>query len=191
MQNQDLIQKYHATVAKVGWGYDKWVYSKARDVDLNNPNERHLVEDLSHIMAEFRVLYKWAGVSSNNIYWDATDVPLKVIQVPKPRWSKHITVINPEIKELSGKPFTIREGCGSLPGEFFYVSRKSYVRLTGKILRNQEVKPVELKYGSKQTYFPQSLFISLIFRRKQSTVQHELDHLEGKLLLEYGVRSYR
>ena len=127
-------------------------------------------------MHRFRYLYPWIGVSSNNIFWNATDIPIRVIQVPKPKEYGYVTVINPEIK-LDGDSIENIEACGSIPhGECFTVLRYPYVLLSGANILG---KLIELKYGYKRK--------KCYSIRKQGIVQHEYDHIEGILLLDRSI----
>jgi len=182
-----LAKKYQLKIATID-DYKDWVYSKARKVDLNDTIERELVEDLDQIMTKCIKKLRAYGVSSNNIFWNGTDVPLRVIQVPDPEGKYYLTLINPEIKELSGETFETIESCSCLPYEGFRVPRKSYVRLVGYILVYQDFKPIELEYGSKeQNYSIQpGLPVNVTQEMGEIIVQHENDHTEGITILECG-----
>jgi peptide deformylase len=75
------------------------------------------------------------------------------------------TLINPIITGASGE-WTFDEGCLSVPGLFFPIVRPKDVHLTGYDLDGNEV----------------SLEATELFGR---LIQHEIDHLDGKLLLEH------
>ena len=74
-------------------------------------------------------------------------------------------VINPVIVEVSGEPELVEEGCLSVPGFFFPRLRYPFARVTGVDLAGA---PVEL---SGDGLMAQAL-------------QHETDHLDGKLYIE-------
>jgi peptide deformylase len=74
-------------------------------------------------------------------------------------------IVNPVLAELSGE-WTFDEGCLSLPGLYFPITRPKEVHLTGYDLDGNEV----------------SIEADEILAR---AFQHELDHLEGTLLLEH------
>jgi peptide deformylase len=74
-------------------------------------------------------------------------------------------VINPELVEVSGEPELVDEGCLSIPGFYFPRLRYPYARVTGVDL---EGNPVEL---SGDGVMAQAL-------------QHETDHLDGKLFID-------
>lgn len=74
-------------------------------------------------------------------------------------------IINPVLVEVSGEPEPIEEGCLSVPGFYFPRLRYPFARVTGVDL---EGHPVEL---SGEGLMAQAL-------------QHETDHLDGKLYIE-------
>lgn len=74
-------------------------------------------------------------------------------------------ILNPELVEVSGEPGLVDEGCLSVPGFYFERMRYPWARVTGIDL---EGNPIEL---SGDGLFAQAL-------------QHEVDHLEGKLFIE-------
>ena len=74
------------------------------------------------------------------------------------------TIINPVISESRGE-WEYEEGCLSVPGLYFPIVRPKEIHLTGYDLEGNEV----------------SLEADELFAR---LLQHELDHLDGRLLLE-------
>ena len=74
-------------------------------------------------------------------------------------------ILNPELVEVSGEPSLIDEGCLSVPGFYFLRMRYPFARVTGIDL---DGNPVEL---AGEGLLAQAL-------------QHEVDHLEGKLFIE-------
>jgi peptide deformylase len=74
------------------------------------------------------------------------------------------TLINPVIKESSGE-WTYEEGCLSVPGLSFEITRPNEIHLVGLDLDGNEVD------------IQASELLSRLY-------QHELDHLDGKLLLD-------
>ena len=79
---------------------------------------------------------------------------------------RKLTLINPEIEVLEGEPVTRGEGCLSLPGLSENVSRVEHIRLRW-IDENFEPHEEEIRG-----------FLARI-------VQHECDHLEGKLYIDH------
>ncbi len=75
-------------------------------------------------------------------------------------------LINPEIKNLSDKTYLDQEGCLSIPGKSAKVERAYKIKVTAL---NREGKEFELEAKG------------LLAR----VIQHEVDHLEGKLFTDY------
>ena len=74
------------------------------------------------------------------------------------------TIINPVISESRGE-WEYEEGCLSVPGLYFPIVRPKEVHLTGYDLDGNEVSIEADEFEAR-------------------VFQHELDHLDGKLLLE-------
>jgi peptide deformylase len=90
------------------------------------------------------------GVSRRLFVYDAGDGP--------------VTVINPRLVEADGE-FTYTEGCLSVPGHAWDITRPDRVHLTGLDLDGNELSLEACEFEGR------------IF-------QHELDHLDGILLVE-------
>ena len=75
------------------------------------------------------------------------------------------TLINPTISESRGE-WEFEEGCLSVPGLYFPIVRPKEVHLTGYDLDGNEVSIEADEFEAR-------------------VFQHELDHLDGKLLLEH------
>jgi peptide deformylase len=73
-------------------------------------------------------------------------------------------LINPELVETSGE-WLFDEGCLSVPGRFWPITRPGFARVRGLDLEGREVE-----YGGDE----------LVGR----IIQHEVDHLNGMLLIE-------
>ena len=74
-------------------------------------------------------------------------------------------LVNPRIVRATGDDRDL-EGCLSVPGFFAYVTRNEKVRLVAQD-----------RHGKKQTYAGSGLLARAF--------QHELDHLDGKLFIDY------
>jgi peptide deformylase len=79
--------------------------------------------------------------------------------------SEPLILINPEITKLEGKE-TMREGCLSVPDYFDTVERAEFIEFNYKTLENELV-----------TVETDGLLAVC--------VQHEIDHLNGKLFIDY------
>ncbi|HKZ29607.1 MAG TPA: peptide deformylase [Acidimicrobiia bacterium] len=90
------------------------------------------------------------GVSKQVVVFDAGESPG--------------VLINPELVESEGE-WSFEEGCLSLPGHFWPITRPGFVRVRGLDLDGREVE-----YAGDE----------LLGR----VLQHEVDHLDGLLLIE-------
>ena len=174
-----MLEKYGLKIATIS-DNAAWVKATAREIDLNK--EMHLARDLDRIMQYFRGLYKFVGVSSNNIYWNLTPIPIRQILIPTTD-KKYISVINPKILKLEGQENKCAEACGSIPNKVYIVKRKSYVSICGYTLDKQ---CVELEYGSKDFYAGEDLIYSS-YTNKEWVIQHEMDHLDGITIKDKGI----
>jgi len=85
--------------------------------------------------------------------------------------SAPLTIVNPVISEARGE-WEYEEGCLSIPGLFFPIVRPKEIHLTGYDLDGNEV----------------SIEADELLAR---CFQHELDHLDGRLLIEMLDKSQR
>ncbi|MDQ1391493.1 MAG: peptide deformylase [Acidimicrobiaceae bacterium] len=82
-----------------------------------------------------------------------------------------VVIVNPTISDARGE-WEYEEGCLSIPGLYFPIVRPKEVHLTGYDLQGREVS------------IEADELLARLF-------QHELDHLEGRLLLEYLDKDQR
>ncbi len=157
----------------------EWVYARAQEIDTAEKSNPAGAIDL--LLRHFRKVYGFAGVSSNNIYWNRTKTPARVICVPSPDGG-FVTLINPNILKLKGKRFQSIEGCGSIPDGVYQVKRLSYVLVSGYGLNNSYL---ELEYEMDVLKEGDSPVIAS-HRHKGWVVQHEMDHLDGITIKEKG-----
>jgi len=80
-------------------------------------------------------------------------------------------IVNPTISEASGE-WTFDEGCLSIPGLYFPITRPKEVLLTGFDLNGNEIQ-IEADEILARAF------------------QHELDHLDGTLMLEHLDKDQR
>lgn len=118
-----------------------------------------------------------AGLASNQI-WDKDEEPLAMFvvkyelpQTPEDIENKTIRhtwaeFINPKI-QTSGKSIDLKEQCFSLPGKTSRTKRKHNVTITFQTIAN--IEPVTTKFFLKDSFLP-------------IVIQHEYDHLMGKLI---------
>ena len=173
------IQEGHGVRIATIVDNNDWVKTKAREIDLDK--ELHLAKDLDRVMRHMRDLYKFVGVSSNNIYWNLTQVPIRQILIPTTE-RKYISVINPEILKLEGQENKYVEACGSVPNKVYIVRRKPYVLISGYTIEKERI---ELEYGSKDFYAGEEPIYSS-YSNKEWIIQHEMDHLDGRTIQDKG-----
>ena len=173
-----IQEKYEVRIATIADNND-WVKAKAREIDLDK--ELHLAKDLDRIMRHMRDVYKFVGVSSNNIYWNLTQWPIRQILIPTTE-RKYISVINPEILKLEGQENSYLEACGSVPNKVYIVRRKPYVLISGYTIEKERI---ELEYGSKDFYAGEDPIYSS-YSNPEWVIQHEMDHLDGITIQDKG-----
>jgi peptide deformylase len=174
----DILEKCGVEIATVD-NHPVWVYSRARALDLSK--ERPLAEQLHRIMGYYKKRHNFVGVSANNLYWNLTEDPIRVLMIPTPR-RQYITLVNPEYLALEGKPFNHVEACGSVPGNNYVVRRWPYVVVCGYTTDRQYV---ELAYGKRNFQAGDAPVVSS-FGHPEWIVQHEMDHLDGITIKDRG-----
>lgn len=136
---------------------DPRLRTRAKPIDRVDADIARLAEDMLETM------YQAPGIGLA-----ATQVNvhqrLIVVDVSEDR-SDPLVLINPEILELGGEE-SMDEGCLSVPGVYEKVSRADWIRV--KALDSAGA-PFELRCEGL----------------KAVCIQHEIDHLEGKLFVDY------
>ena len=85
--------------------------------------------------------------------------------------SQPLCLINPEIQQASGETET-EEGCLSVPGVFEVVKRMKQIRIT---VLDRDGRPREIEADGLLA----------------ACIQHEIDHLDGRLFVDYLSRLKR
>ena len=132
---------------------------KAKPVESFDDELKTLTEDMFETMH-----------SVNGIGLAATQIgvakQVAVIDI-SPEKNEPLVIVNPEIKILDpSKKEDYDEGCLSVPGFFETISRPSDIQLSYQDLN-----------GQKQEIKPEGLLTKV--------VQHELDHLNGRLFVDH------
>ncbi|MFP5213247.1 MAG: peptide deformylase [Acidobacteriota bacterium] len=137
---------------------DPVLREKAAPVEKVDEQLRRLIADMVETMYEA----PGVGLAANQV---GIPIQLLVIDIQKPD-DEHglIVLINPEIVSASGQ-ITFEEGCLSIPGYFTDIKRFSEVTVRGL---DQNEEPVEINASG---------FLAV-------ALQHEIDHLEGKLFID-------
>ncbi len=136
---------------------DPRLRNKAMPVEHVGDSIRRLVRDM------FETMYQAPGIGLASVQVnDARRVV--VIDISEQR-DQPLCLINPEILERDGEE-EMDEGCLSVPGVYETVQRADRVRVRAL---NQQGEPFELEAEGLLAV----------------CIQHEIDHLEGKLFVDY------
>jgi len=131
--------------------------NKAQPVREVDAGVRRLVDDM------FETMYAASGIGLAAIQ---VDVPLRVVVTDiSERHDSPLCLINPEILEREGNE-QMEEGCLSVPGFFETVSRAERVRVRAL---DRDGRPFEIATDGLLAV----------------CIQHEIDHLDGKLFVDY------
>ncbi|MGB0133931.1 peptide deformylase [Dokdonella sp.] len=136
---------------------DPRLRTKAKPVELFDAALKRLSEDMLETMYDAPGI----GLAASQV---DRHIQMLVLDVSEEKDSP-MTLINPRILERSGSQ-TCQEGCLSVPGIFADVDRADRIRVAAQDLQGKEI---ELEADG--------LFAVCI--------QHEMDHLVGKLFVDY------
>ncbi len=137
---------------------DKKLHTIAKPVVEVNDATRKLIRDMAETM------YSAPGIGLAATQVDVHQ-QIIVIDISETHDDLHV-FINPEIVTISDEECDHEEGCLSVPGIYEYVSRPE--RVTVRALDEQ---------GKSFTLQAEGLLATCI--------QHEMDHLRGKVFVEY------
>lgn len=133
------------------------LHSRAKEVpekDFGTPELKTLVED----MVETMYAAKGVGLAATQIGIGKRIFIAESDEGP-------IALINPEFRKVSWKLVNGEEGCLSIPGKFDAVKRHKWVEIAGRTVT-----------GEKISFKAKDFFARIL--------QHELDHLDGKLYVD-------
>jgi peptide deformylase len=131
--------------------------SRAKPVGAIDAKVRQLVDDM------FETMYAAPGIGLAAIQ---VDVPLRIVVIDiSEQHDSPLCLINPEILEQTGDE-QMEEGCLSVPGFYETVSRAERVRVRAL---DRDGQAFELDAGGLLAV----------------CIQHEIDHLDGKLFVDY------
>ena len=138
---------------------DPRLRTKAKPVQEVTNVHKELIDDMIHTMYES----KGIGLAATQVDFHER---ILVIDISEERDDPQV-FINPEVEILNkDEKSGYEEGCLSVPG--FYE----------EIIRPEKIKVTYLdEDGNKQTLMPEGLLAVVI--------QHEMDHLEGILMVDY------
>jgi peptide deformylase len=136
---------------------DSRLRNKAKPVAEVDDRVRKLVDDM------FETMYKAPGIGLAAVQ---VNVPLRVITIDiSEERDQPLALINPEILERDGIE-EMNEGCLSVPGIYEAVRRANQIRFRAL---NRDGEPFEMEAEGLLAV----------------CVQHEIDHLDGKLFVDY------
>ena len=136
---------------------DPRLYNKAESVIQVDDGVRALVGDM------FETMYAAPGVGLAAIQ---VNLPLRVITIDISEHKRNpLCLINPELVSKRGQ-VELEEGCLSVPGVYEIVSRAEWIRVRAL---NRDGETFEME--------AEDLLAACI--------QHEMDHLDGKLFVDY------
>ena len=148
------------TIRKILTEPDPFLRQKSVKVDLVNDEIRTLMNDMLETM------YNAPGIGLAAIQ---VGVPIRVIVIDLSRDDEKknpLYFINPEIITNSDKDVVYEEGCLSVPGQF------------AEINRPDKCKVKHLDYNGDEKILDATCLLA-------TCIQHEIDHLEGILFIDY------
>jgi len=148
------------TIRKILTEPDPFLRQKSVKVDLVNDEIRTLMNDMLETM------YNAPGIGLAAIQ---VGVPIRVIVIDLSRDDEKknpLYFINPEIITNSDKDVVYEEGCLSVPGQF------------AEINRPDKCKVKHLDYNGDEKILDATGLLA-------TCIQHEIDHLEGILFIDY------
>ncbi len=136
---------------------DQRLRRRAAPVAQVDETVRQLIENM------FETMYAAPGIG---LAATQVNVPLRIVTIDvSEQRNEPLALINPEILLRSGEE-EMEEGCLSVPGYFDVVQRAEFVTVRA---RNPQGQGIELETGGLLAV----------------CIQHEIDHLDGKLFVDY------
>lgn len=130
----------------------------AKPIDRITEETKRLAQDMMETMR----LARGAGLAANQV---GVPIRLIVIELKSGRAGKPVAIINPEIINSESEEIT-EEGCLSVPGYYEYIKRPKKVSVKGITIDNAPFQ-IECEGNLARAF------------------QHEIDHLNGKLFIDY------
>jgi peptide deformylase len=159
----DLIERREAALAQVVKFGDPVLKSKASAVSSFGPELRTEAERMFAIMRDGLGV----GLAATQL-----GVLRRLLVFQAGPDGQPTALINPEVEWLSADAAVAEEGCLSLPGVSMDVERPLYARFSG---RDVEGAPIVIEAAGLEA----------------RVLQHEIDHLDGVLILDRTVREQR
>lgn len=146
---------------------DPILHQKAGRIENITPELNEIFDEMAEIMLKFQgigLAGPQVGLSQQIIIIDAETIANEDGQiVPK---EKFLKILNPEIIEVSKETCTREEGCLSLPTIYYNVNRPEKIKVK---FQNEIGEDIILETDG------------LLAR----CLQHEIDHLNGKVFIDY------
>ncbi len=159
----ELIERREAALANVvKWG-DPVLKSRASRVEAFGPELRSEVERMIAIMRDGMGV----GLAATQL-----GVLRRLLVFQAGPDAEPTALVNPEVEWLSDEVVVAEEGCLSLPRVSMDVERPLFVRVSGQ---DAEGEPVVIEAAGLEA----------------RVLQHEIDHLDGILILDRTVRAQR
>ncbi|MGN6815117.1 MAG: peptide deformylase [Solirubrobacterales bacterium] len=159
----ELLERREAALAHVVKFGDPVLKSKASPVANFGPDLRQEVERMIEIMRDGLGV----GLAATQL-----GVLRRLLVFQAGPDSEPTALVNPEIEWLSAESAVAEEGCLSLPRVSMDVERPLYARFSG---RDVEGEPIVIEAAGLEA----------------RVLQHELDHLDGVLILDRTTREQR
>jgi len=143
-------------------------------VKYGDPILRKKVEDITdfaslpHMIEQmFNTMYQENGIglAANQVGWSLNILILDTSNIENEEDSKPYSFINSKIIETEGA-IVLEEGCLSVPDIRADINRP---------------ETITLRYQDLDQNFHENIFTGIVSR----VIQHELDHLQGKLFIDY------
>lgn len=146
---------------------DPILHQKTSKVENITPALNEIFDEMADIMLKFQgigLAGPQVGLSQQIIIIDAETIAIEDGKIaPKERFLK---ILNPEIIEVSNEICTLEEGCLSLPTIYYNVDRPKSIKVK---FQNELGEEIILETDG------------LLAR----CLQHEIDHLNGKVFIDY------
>ncbi|WMC20280.1 MAG: peptide deformylase [Enterobacteriaceae bacterium PSpyr] len=136
---------------------NKTLRKKSKKVNKINFKIKNIVYNM------FKLMYKKQGIGLSAIQV-GINKKIFIIDISKKN-NKKLVFINPKILKQNGKIF-YNEGCLSIPNFFGITKRYLNIKIMALNLNN-------------------NIFISKFTNLKSVCIQHEIDHLNGKLFIDF------
>lgn len=154
-------------IRQIRMSKDEILYKKARNVEKLDDKTKELVQDM------FDTMYKYDGIglASPQVGVLKSIIVYDIDYVEDGKVKNGKVLYNPVITKSSKKMITTEEGCLSFPDFFGNVDRHETVEVEGF---DKDFKKIKIKASGIESV----------------VLQHEIDHLNGKVFTELAYDTY-